>query len=143
MATPLVCSICASDPTAPLLRRVSDKPMHAVYYTHPSKIKQGYSSDQVIVHYRHTLMERGGKRWTWVLDGAGFDTDHIMDIKTGQGILDLLDAHQLALLDEVHIINPSLHLKILLRVISPFMNDTLLSKIKLREDRTRSILEFI
>lgn len=141
MASP--CPICPTDPSSFVLRKVSEKGQRVVYYTHPSKVKQEYSSEAIISHYRHMLSEKGPATWVWVFDGAGFDTDHIMDLKTGQGIAELLETLHLATLQEVNIINPSVHLKVLLKVIRPFMSDALKAKLRILDDRPRSVLEFM
>jgi len=137
------CSICSTDPASFVLRKVSEKGQHVVYYTHPSKVKQEYTSDAILSHYRHMLSEKGPSTWTWVFDGAGFDTDHIMELKTGQGVAELLETLHIATLQQINIINPSIHLKVLLKVIRPFMSDALKAKLRILDDRPRSVLEFM
>jgi hypothetical protein len=122
---------------------VAEKPTHMVYYTHPSKVKGYHSADDIIAHYRHVLEEKGAKRWIWVFDGSQFDTDHIMELKTGQGIAELLKGEHGETLVEIRVINPTIHLKVLLKVIQPFMEDSLKAKIAVLDDRPRSVLECI
>ena len=144
-STPLMsstCPICSSDPSTHVLRKVAEKATHITFYTHPSKVKKEYSADAIIHHYTHRLDEKGSKPWIWVFDGAQFDTDHIMDLQTGQGIADLLKGHSETLI-EIKVINPTIHLKFLLKVIQPFMEDSLRAKLCIVDDRPRSILEFL
>lgn len=137
------CPLCTKDPTTVVFRRIADKPSHTVFYTHPSKVKGSPSAEEIIAHYRHRLEEKGVKPWLWVFDGSQFDTDHIMELKTGQGIAELLKGGNLASLVEIRVINPTIHLKVLLKVIQPFMEDALVAKLSVLDDRPRSILEFL
>lgn len=139
----MACPICATDPNTFVFRKVADKPTHAVYYTHPSKVKTEFPADSIIAHYTHRLQENAHKPWIWVFDGAQFDTDHIMELKTGQGVAELLQGPHGDALLEIKVINPTIHLKVLLKVIQPFMEDRIKAKVVLLDDRPRSVLEFI
>ena len=140
------CFVCGSDPSSSshVFRKVAEKASHVVYYTIPSKVKVEYPADAIIAHYDHILREKSPKRrWVWVFDGTNFDTDHIMELKTGQGIAELLKGENLTSLAEIKIINPTVHLKVLLKVIKPFMEDALKAKLTILDDRSYSVLEFI
>ena len=136
------CSICSSDPSTYVLRKVAEKATHITFYTHPFKVNKEYTSDDIIQHYTHRLHDKGAKPWIWIFDGAQFDTDHIMELRTGQGIAELLK-EQCNSLIEIKVINPTIHLKVLLKVIQPFMDDSLRAKLNVLDDRPRSVLEFI
>jgi hypothetical protein len=137
------CGVCSTDPSSYVLRKVADKGSYTVFYTHPSKVKTVFCPDDIIRHYSHRLQENGQKKWVWVFDGSQFDTDHIMELKTGQGIAELLAGPFGDLLLEIKVINPTIHLKVLLKVIQPFMTDVLISKLKVMDDRPHSVLEFL
>ena len=122
-----------------LFRKVSDG-ARAVYYTHPSKIKQQYTTEEILVHYRKCLQEN--KQWIWVFDGSNFDTDHIMELKLGQGIAEILDSPVGQTLKEILVINPTVHLKVLIKVVTPFISDPLMEKVKILEG-VHSILEYL
>jgi hypothetical protein len=114
-----------------------------MYYTHPSKVKKEYPAEQIIHHYTHRLEEKGAKPWVWLFDGSQFDTDHIMELRTGQGIAELLRGSHGDTLVEIKVINPTIHLKVLLKVIQPLMEDGLRAKLTILDDRPRSVLEFL
>ncbi len=143
MASPS-CPICTQDPATYVFRKVAEHTTHLVFYTHPSKVKKEYPPEDIITHYRHRLDEKGdNKRWVWIFDGSQFDTDHIMELKTGQGIAELLKGRHGDSLIEINVINPTIHLKVLLKVIQPFMEDGLKAKLTVLDDRPRSVLEFL
>lgn len=139
----MACPICASDPSTFVFRKVAEKPTHSVYYTHPSKIKTEYPADHIIAHYTHRLQEKGQKPWIWIFDGSQFDTDHIMELNTGVGIAELMKGLHTETLLEIRIINPTIHLKVLLKVIQPFMEEALKAKLNVMDDKIRSVLEFL
>ena len=66
-----------------------------------------------------------------------------MEIRTGQGIAELLNEKYGNNLEEIKIINPTIHIKVILKVIGPFMSDLIKSKINMLDDRKYSVLEFI
>lgn len=113
------------------------------FYTHPSKAKNFKDHENIVAHMKH-MLERIGpqKKWHWIIDGDGFDTDHLVEIRTGMELLQLVTAHVSTLL-HIHVINPSVHLKVLLKVITPFLNDIIRPKLKWMDDRPYSILEFL
>ena len=100
-------------------------------------------SERIIEHYAHCLKEKGAKQWIWIFDGAQFDTDHVMELQTGKGIAELLKGAHGESLIEIKVINPTIHLKVLLKVIQPFMEDGLRAKLTILDDRPRSVLEFL
>lgn len=137
------CPICSSDPNTFILRKVGEKQTHVTFYTHPSKVKAQPLSEEIIYHYRHRLEEKGAKPWIWIFDGTQFDTDHIMELRTGQGIAELLKGPHGESLLEIKVINPTIHLKVLLKVIQPLMEEGLRAKLSILDDRSRSVLEFL
>lgn len=143
MASSHSCKICSTDSGSYVFRKVAEKATHTVFYTCPSKVKTEFSPDEIIHHYRHRLQENGAKKWLWIFDGANFDTDHIMELKTGEGIAELMDTAHGKLLIEIKMINPTVHLKVLLKVIKPFMKDEVIAKINLLDQRSHSVLEFM
>jgi hypothetical protein len=122
---------------------VAEKATHVVFYTHPSKVRVEHPAEEIIAHYRHRLEDKGARSWVWIVDGGNFDTDHVMELKTGQGIAELLKGPHGDSLVEIKVINPTIHLKVLLKVIQPFMEEGLKAKLTVLDDRPRSILEFI
>jgi hypothetical protein len=122
---------------------VGEKATHITFYTHPSRVRKAYVAEQIIQHYTHCLKEKGEKKWVWIFDGAQFDTDHVMELQTGQGIAELLKGAHGESLIEIKVINPTIHLKVLLKVIQPFMEDGLRAKLTILDDRPRSVLEFL
>ena len=127
-----ICNKCVVDPASHSFRKVSDKSERCVFYTIPSKAKCK-ETDGILLHYDNALAQIGNKRWTWIFDGEGFETEHAMEIRTGQGIAELLNEKYGNNLEEIKIINPTIHIKVILKVIGPFMSDLIKSKINMLE----------
>lgn len=138
-----ICNKCASDPASHSFKKISEKNGVCTFYTNPAKAKLYKDTEGIISHYDHALAQIGNKKWLWVFDGDGFDTDHALELKTAQGILSLITDKYGHNLVEVKVINPSIHIKVILKVIKPFLNDSIANKINLLDDRVYSILEFI
>ncbi len=138
------CSKCTSDTASYSFKRVSDKNGVICFYTNPAKAKIFKDHEDLVTHFEHMLaLVTPQKKWVWILDGEGFDTDHLVEVRTGIALTNLISDHHLPTLKEIKIINPSVHLRVILKVIMPFLQDGLREKMRLLEDRPYSILEFL
>jgi len=137
-----ICNKCAVDPASHSFRKVSDKNGHCIFYTNPTKAKCK-DTDSILSHYENALIQIGNKRWTWVFDGDGFDMEQALEIRTGHGIAGLLNEKYGNTLEEIKIINPTIHIKLAMKLIVPFASDLIKSKIRVLDDRKYSVLEFI
>lgn len=138
-----ICVKCTSDPASYSFKKVSDKNGVTVFYTNPAKAKIYKDHEEIVAHFDHTLERLGGRKWIWIFDGDGFDTDHMMEIKTGKNLATIIMEKYGDSLQEIKIINPSVHVKVIMKVIMPFLDKKVVSKIKMLDDRAYSILEFI
>jgi len=138
-----ICNKCVVDPASHSFRKISDKNGHCVFYTNPAKAKQYNDVEGILSHYDNALLQIGKKRWTWIFDGDGFETEHALEIKTGQGIAALINEKYGNTLEEIKIINPTIHIKVAMKLIVPFMSDLIKSKIRMLDDRPYTVLEFI
>ncbi len=138
-----ICNKCMMDPTSHSFKKISEKNGICTFYTNPAKAKLYKDTEGILSHYDHALGHIGEKRWIWIFDGDGFDTDHAMEIRTGQGIATLLTEKYSNNLVEIKVINPSIHIRVILKVIKPFLSDLITSKLKILDDRTYSVLEFV
>ncbi len=133
----------SADPTPHTFKKLSDKNGIITYYTNPTKSTLHTTSDDIIGYYDKTLSEIGNKKWIWIFDSDGFDMKHALEIQTGTGIAKLLTEKYDHNLLEIKIINPTWHIKSVLSVVWPFLNQNTKNKIKLLGDRYYSVIEFI
>lgn len=136
------CSKCMVDPSSHSFRKISDKNGCCIFYTNPSKAKDK-DTESIINHFDIELEKLVNKKWIWVFDGDGFETEHALEIRTGQGLSTLINDKYGNILEEIKIINPSIHMKVALKLMKPFMSDLIKSKIRLLDERVYSILEFM
>ena len=115
-----------------------------MFYTNPFKAKIYRDHEDLLTHFDHMLSPYPATRhWIWVIDGDGFDTDHILEVRAGMALLGLLTEKYLGHLKEIRIINPSVHMTVLLKVVMPFLNDSIRRLLRVMDDRAYSILEFL
>lgn len=144
MASEKRCSKCTSDTASYSFKRVSDKQGIIIFYSNPAKAKIFKDHEDLLSHFEHMLaLVTPAKQWVWIFDGDGFDTDHLLEVRLGLSIIELISEKHLSTLREIKIINPSVHLKVILKVILRFVSDGLRQKINIKDDRPYSILEFI
>lgn len=131
------------DPTCNSFKKLSEKNGICTYYTNPTKAKLYTDTDSILSHYDNILAEIGDKKWIWIFDSEGFDMKQSLEVKTGSGIAQLITNKYGHNLLEIKIINPTWHIKSMLTVVWPFLNQITRDKVKILGDRYYSILEFI
>mgnify|MGYP003344591583 CR=1 FL=1 len=114
-----------------------------IFYSHPSKAKLYDDMDGILSHVDNMIASIGNRLWKCVIDGDGFDMKHAAEIKLGNALFKLLTTKYGSTVQEVAIINPSWHIEGLIKLASMAMSKEMFSKVKVMDDRKRSILEFI
>lgn len=138
-----ICQKCTMDPTSHSFRKISEKNGIITYYTNPTKAKLYTDTEGILEHYHKALDTVGDKKWIWIFDSDGFDVKHALEISTGIGIAKLITGNYGKNLQEIKIINPTWHIKGMIKAVWPFLNDNTKQKIKIMGDRYYSIVEFV
>jgi len=131
------------DPNYHSFKKISEKNGVCIYYTNPTESKQYTDSDEIIEYYDNALKQIGNKKWVWIFDSYRLDMKHALDIKTGTGIAELLTNKYANNLLEIKIINPTWHIKTMIKAVIPFLDKMLRDKIKVLKDRYYSVVEFV
>jgi hypothetical protein len=122
---------------------VSEKNGICIFYTKPASATKYSDTAGTIAHVDHALQAIGSKKWTWVFDGEGFEAQHALALHTGRGILQLIENKYGNQLQQILFINPTWHVKGVVKAGSMGLQDSMKAKIKLLDDRAYSILEFM
>ena len=138
-----ICEICASDPMAHSFKKVAEKRGTIVYYSKPSQAKRYDDTEGILAHIDKTMALYQGKKWVCIIDCDGFDAKYTLEIKTGMGIVDLLMNKYVDTMVEVKVINPTIYVSGLMKVLTTMVNEEKTSKITVLDDRPYSILQFI
>jgi len=128
------------DPTCYSFKKISEKNGICVYYTNPTK---AIINTDIVEHYDNALKQIGNNKWIWIFDSDGFNMKYVLDLKTGTGIAELLTDKYATNLLEIKVINPTWHIKTILKAVMPFLDKVTRNKIKILKDRYYSILEFV
>lgn len=131
------------DPTCHSFKKISEKNGVCIYYTNPTKAKLYTDTEGILTHYDNALKQVGNKKWIWIFDSDGFDMKHALEVKTGIGIAELLTDKYANNLVEIKIINPTWHIKTMLKAVMPFLDKVTRDKIKILKDRYYSVVEFV
>ena len=138
-----ICATCAKEPSAHSFKKVSEKNGVCIFYTKPASATKYDDTVGTISHVDHALHSIGSKKWMWIFDGDGFEAQHALALQTGRGILHLIESKYGGHLQQILFINPSWHVKGVVKAGSIGLHDTIKSKIKVLDDRVYSILEFM
>ena len=137
------CKACAADPTSHSFKKVAEKGGVSVFYTHPAQGKLYDDIDGFLSHVDKMLASNGKKPWRCVINGDGYDLKLTLQGTMGRKLVNLLLEKYNTNLKEFIIINPSIYLRAMIRVVSTMFDPNTFLKIKVLDDRQYSILEFI
>jgi len=138
-----ICGTCVKEPSAHSFKRVSEKNGICIFYTKPASATKYSDTAGTIAHMDRALQAIGSKKWTWIFDGDGFEAQHALALHTGQGILQLIEDKYCNQLQQILFINPTWHVKGVIKAGFIAIDDNMKSKIKLLDDRVYSVLEFL
>ena len=113
------------------------------YYTKPSSINKYNTPEEVLKDYNDILDHLDGKKWSWIIDGDGFEILDSLDMKSGMGISKLLTGSHGEHLQSIRIINPTWSIRAIIKMVMPFLQENTRKKIHILTDRVYSILEFL
>jgi hypothetical protein len=138
-----ICPTCAKDPQSHSFKKLSEKQGVSIFYSQPSASKLYKDTEGILNHMNNALAEIKNKKWICIINGEGFDMKQVVEVETGIGIINLLTEKYGSTLQEIKIINPSWHIKGIVKCMSPFVTEDIKSKVNMMDDRVYSILEFV
>ena len=97
----------------------------------------------ILSHINNVLATLGSKQCMVIIDGDGFDVAHALEIDTGIGLIKLITEKYVANVKEVVIINPTWHITGVIKLGLELLDDPTKSRVKVLDDRARSVLEFL
>ena len=124
-------------------KKIHERNGVSTYYTKPSRIDQYETPEEVLDDFNEILDHLGNNKWAWIIDSDGFELTLSLDMKTSKGFAKLLSGKHAENLQEIKLINPTLCIRMLLKVIIPFLQDSVKKKVKILSDRYYSLLEFL
>jgi len=138
-----ICPKCAADPTSHSFKKVSEKGGMVTFYMHPSKARLYDDKDGILAHVSNMIASIEPKPWKCIIDGDGFDMKHAAEIQLGNSLFKMLTTTYGATFQEIIVINPTWHIEGMIKLASVAMSKEMYAKVKVLDDRKRSILEFI
>ena len=115
----------------------------STYYTKPSTISQYEDADEALKGYNEILDHLGNHKWSWIIDGDGFEIMYALELKTGKGINSLLSGKHSENLQEIRVVNATMCMRLLIKAAMAFLPEQTRKKVKVLTDRYYSILEFL
>jgi len=137
-----ICPRCAVDPTAHSFKKVADKQGGILFIAHPAKAKHYDDVEGMLQHVDRMLASIGARKWSCVLDGDGFDLKHAKEITLGKSLFELFMKKYSANVQNIHVINPTWHLEGIIKLAKMTLPAEMFEKIKVMDDRKRSVMEF-
>ena len=117
-----ICEICKDDPTSHSLQNIGMLHDIVYYYTCPSKATKYYDTVGIVDHYDGVL-SKNNHSWVWIFDCNGLNLKHLLEINVGIQLASLISTKFSHNLLKIIIINPTWHIKVILHLVSPFLNN--------------------
>jgi len=117
------CPLCQLLPSSHSLRKVLEKKGIIYYYTCPSQAILYYDTIGIVNHYDGVLSDIKDKEWVWIFDSLDFGIVHAMEINVAIELAKLISNKFSKNLKKIIIINPTFYIKIIHKMILPFLNN--------------------
>jgi hypothetical protein len=143
LAMEKICPKCAVDPTSHSFKKVAEKGGIVLFYMHPAKARLYDDREGILTHVDNMIATIGNKPWKCIIDGDGFDLKHAAEVQLGSALFKLLTTKYGGTIQEIIVINPTWQIDGLIKLASLAMSREMFSRVKVLDDRKRSVLEFI
>ena len=125
-----VCPLCKLQPSSHSLKKVLEE-KGIIYYTCPAQATLYYDVKSIINHYDGVLSEiPENKEWIWIFDSLDFGFIHVMQTNVAIELAKLISNKFSNNLKKIIIINPTVYITLIHKIIMPFLNN-----------KTRDIIE--
>jgi hypothetical protein len=119
---PYICPLCKLLPSSHSLTKVLEE-KGIIYYTCPSQAILYYDVKGIVNHYDGVLSEiPENKEWIWIFDSLGFGLIHAMQINVAIELAKLISNKFSKNLKKIIIINPTVYITLIHKIIMPFLN---------------------
>lgn len=127
-----ICPICAIDASSHSFDFLYVNDGVNVFYTCSANAIKYNDKDGILMHFKRVLdyykcFENG---WEWIFDFRGFELKHMMEIKTAIGIAEIINNYS-KYLTKIRIINMNRYTHTMMKIVMPFLNKDVQSKIVL------------
>jgi hypothetical protein len=127
---PYTCKVCEDDPSSHSFKNIGTIDNVTYYYTCPAKATKYNDVDGIKEHYDGVLSENNNQ-WIWVFDCNKFTTKHLLEINVGIELAKLISSKFSNSLHSILIINPTWHILVVMKLVTPFLNNHMKSIIKI------------
>ena len=134
---PYVCPICNIQPYSHSFTNMGEKDEIIYYYTCPSKAILYYDVSGIINHYDGVLSETPEtKEWIWIFDSTDFGIMHATQPTVAIEIARLISNKFSYNLKKIIIIHPTIYVRILYELLTPFLNKKIKNSIEINYTAT-------
>ncbi len=130
-----ICPICAKNPGSHSFKQINHFKTTdtRVFYTCPAEASKYDDYDGIIFHYDKTLAQYVKSPWIWIFDAKGFSMKHVLEIRVGIGLANLIVNKYSHNLQQVQIVNSNNYVMIIYNIIKPYLPQQFQNKILFRK----------
>ena len=127
-----ICPICAIDASSHSFDFLYVNDGVNIFYTCSANATKYNDTEGILTHFKLSLdfYKCFEKSWEWIFDFRGFELKHIMEIRTAIGIAEIINNYS-KYLTKIRIINMNRYTHTMMKIITPFLNKDVQSKIYL------------
>ena len=116
------CPICDKDPSSHSFKLISKKDNINYFYTCPARASKYNDTQGILFHYRSYLQTNYPQPWIWIFDSKDFSAKHTLNIELAYKLSKLIDEFS-STLQKIEIINPTWHVKVMIKIVEPFLEE--------------------
>lgn len=126
-----ICNQCYINPKAHSLELKEFKNQIFYYYSCPSRAELYNDKEGILNHYNNELSKTIGFRWVWIFDAIDYGLKHASQVSLGIELAKLINEKFSENLIRIYIIHPNLYIKMIYKLIMPFLSNETNKKIKI------------
>ena len=131
-----ICPLCKLQPSSHSLKKVLEE-KGIIYYTCPAEAILYYDAKGIVNHYDGVLSEiPENKEWIWIFDSLDFGLIHVTQTTVAIELATLISNKFSKNLKKIIIINPTFYIKIIHKIIMPFLNNKIRDIIEINYETT-------
>ena len=117
------CPICEKEPGSHSFIELSynENLKIQTFYTCPAAATKYDDYDGIMQHYNGMLSQNGDTPWIWIFDSKGFSTKHLLEIRVGIGLANLISTKYSHNLKKICIVNANKYVFIVHNILQPFL----------------------
>jgi len=131
----MACPQCAKNQKSHSFTKFGQKEGTGYWYTAPAAAEEPINTVEKFTYFKaHMEQAKQDATWVWIFDCAGMKVKHYASIDFMRRLVKSMSEDHGPILKEVWFVNPNVWIRTSIKILKPFINKDLVSKISFVDD---------